>query len=94
MTFSEPGIRQDNTHTRVKYYDERRRRMLKSEEILGFSLMASDYTLWYLQEKLKDTKGIIRSRKLNKKTIHWPKGQTMIYKTLHRILNIEQHKHN
>ena len=56
--------------------------------------MASDYTLWYLQEKLKDTKGIIRSRKLNKKTIHWPKGQTMIYKTLHRILNIEQHKHN
>jgi hypothetical protein len=43
--------------------------MLKSEEILVFSLMASDYTLWYLQEKLKDTKGIIRSRsrKLKKK---------------------------
>jgi hypothetical protein len=58
--------------------------------------MASDYTLWYLQEKLKDTKGIIRSRsrKLKQKTIQWPKGQTMIYKTLHRILNIEQHKHN
>jgi hypothetical protein len=67
-----------------------------SEEILVFSLMASDYTLWYLQEKLKATKGIIRSRsrKLKQKTIQWPKGQTMIYKTLHRILNIEQHKHN
>ena len=26
------------------------------------------------------------------KTTQWPKGQTMIYKTLHKKLKIEQHK--
>jgi len=52
-----------------------------------------------LQEKFKDTKELIRSRqpqknrqynglKINKRT----KGQTTIYKTLHRKLLFEQHE--
>jgi hypothetical protein len=42
---------------------------------------------------LKDIKGIIRSRKSNKDRQYngkKTKGKTIIYKTLHRKLNIEQ----
>jgi hypothetical protein len=40
-----------------------------------------------LTEKYEDTREIIRSRKCPKE-----KGQTMIYKTLHRKLTIEEHE--
>ena len=42
--------------------------------------------------KFEDTKRIMRGCKWQ--TIQWPKekGQTMIYKTLHRKLKIEQHE--
>ena len=43
------------------------------------------------QEKIESTKGIIRSRKWKDEKILWPKDKKMIYKTLHRKLNIEQH---
>jgi len=45
-------------------------------------------------EKVEDTKGMIRSRKSKDKTIKWPKEKedTMVYKTLHRKLKIEQHE--
>ena len=52
----------------------------------------------FQQEKFEDTKGVIRSRKSQKKhTTQWSKekstkGQTTIYKTLHRKLKIEQHE--
>ena len=48
--------------------------------------MASDYTLWYLQEKLKDTKGIIRSRsrKLKKK------DNSMVKRTNNDLQNTTQ----
>ena len=48
----------------------------------------------YTKEKFVDTIGVIRSRKSKNKKIQWPKekGQTMIYKTLHRKLKIKQHE--
>jgi len=48
-----------------------------------------------VREKFEDIKGVTRSRK-SKKTTQWPKekGQTTIYKTLERKLNIKQHKHH
>jgi vacuolar-type H+-ATPase subunit C/Vma6 len=47
--------------------------------------------------KFEDTKGVIRSRRSNKDRQHNDqrkrrKGQTMIYKTLHRKLKIGQYK--
>jgi len=46
------------------------------------------------EENVQDTKGVIRSLKSKKEwqKIQWPKGQTMIYKTLHRKLIIGQEK--
>ena len=49
------------------------------------------------QEKVEKTKGAIRRRKSQKGgqynvQIKNTKGQTTIYKTLHRKLKIEQHK--
>jgi putative lipoic acid-binding regulatory protein len=48
-----------------------------------------------LQEKFEDTKGVVLSRKSKKDKytmvkIKITKGQTMIYKTLHRKLKIER----
>jgi hypothetical protein len=40
----------------------------------------------------EDTEVVIRRHKSKDKTMQWPKGQTMIYKALHRKLKIEQHK--
>jgi len=45
------------------------------------------------KEEFEDTNGVIKIRKSKKdrSTTQWPKekGQTTIYKTLHRILKIE-----
>jgi predicted component of viral defense system (DUF524 family) len=52
--------------------------------------------LFLIKEEFEDTKGVIRIRISKKdKTIQWKKekrtkGQTMIYKTLHRKLKIEK----
>ena len=45
----------------------------------------------WLRKKFEDTKSVIRSRKDGEK-IQWKngKGKTIIYKTLHRKLSIEQ----
>jgi hypothetical protein len=43
-------------------------------------------------EQFEDTKGVIRTRKSNKGRRYNGKGQTLIYKTLHRKLRIEQHE--
>ena len=45
-------------------------------------------------KKFEDTKDVIRSRISKNRQIQWQKekGQTMIYKTLHRKLRIEQHE--
>ena len=42
-------------------------------------------------EKFEDANGVIRSRKSNEND-QIKKGQTMIYKTLHRKLKIEHHE--
>ena len=48
-----------------------------------------------MKKSIEFTNGVIRSCKSKKDTILWAKGQTMIYKTLHRKLKIEQHEpHN
>ena len=50
----------------------------------------------YNGQKFEDTKGVIRSRKSKNKQYNGQKkrtkGQTMIYKTLHRKLKIEKHQ--
>jgi len=57
----------------------------------------SNFNLIAIVEKFQDSKGVIRSRQ-TKKYIQYngqkkrTKWQTMIYKTLHRKLKIEQHK--
>ena len=45
-----------------------------------------------IYEQFEDTKGGIRIRKSNKGRRCNGKGQTLIYKTLHRKLRIEQHE--
>ena len=45
-----------------------------------------------LREEFEDTKGVIINRKWKKARQHKEKGQTTIYKTLHRTLKIEQHQ--
>jgi len=49
-----------------------------------------------LQDKSEDTKGVIRRRtsKDRQCKCQHKKGQTTIYKTLHRKLKIEQHEHH
>jgi len=50
---------------------------------------------YIIQEEFEDTKGVIKIRKLKKDRQHndqKKKGQTRIYKTLHKKLKIQQHK--
>ena len=50
---------------------------------------------YILYEELEDTKGITRSRKPHKNRRYNAKGQTnqtIIYKAIHRNLNIEHHE--
>ena len=49
-----------------------------------------------IQENVEDSKTVIRSRKLkaNNTIVKRQKDKTMMYKTLHRKLKIEQHKPN
>jgi hypothetical protein len=42
--------------------------------------------------KVEDTKGVIRIRRSKKDKSKKTKGQTIIYKTLHRKLKIDQHE--
>ena len=46
-------------------------------------------------DKIEDSKGIFRNR-FEEQTMQWKntKIQTMIYKSLHRKLKIEQHEHH
>ena len=45
-----------------------------------------------IYEQFEDTNGVIRTRKSNKGRRYNGKGQTLIYKTLHGKLRIEQHE--
>ena len=45
------------------------------------------YILEISQEKCENTKGVIKGQ-----TIQWSKGQTLVYKTLHRKQKIEPYK--
>jgi hypothetical protein len=52
-----------------------------------------------LTKKFENTKGVIRSRKLEEDrqdngNIKKDKGQTMVYKSLHRQLKVEKHEHH
>ena len=52
-----------------------------------------------LTKKFENTKGVIRSRKLEKDrqyngNIKKDKGQTMVNKSLHRQLKVEKHEHH
>ena len=68
--------------------------MVNKVQILDqFSDNTFIYCIPALHEKFEDIKGVIRSRKIKERqTIQWSKetGQTMICKTLHIILKIEQ----
>ena len=50
----------------------------------------------FVPEEFEDTKGIIKIRKLKDRQHNnqMKKGQTTIYKILHRKLKIEQHEHH
>ena len=55
------------------------------------NLKKNNAAFMWLKKKFEDTKSVIRSRKDGEK-IQWKngKGKTIIYKTLHRKLSIEQ----
>ena len=51
------------------------------------------YLFIFFKEKFEDTKGVTRSSELKDRQHNETKGQTIIYKTLHRKLTTpEQHK--